>query len=68
MIVSNDGYAIEEYINTNQIIITLPQTQSTLTNTVTPVVARRTRLTHDELVAILVAVKAMFEAEEGEEA
>lgn len=63
MIVSDGGYSIEEYINTNRIIITLPQTQSTLTNTITPVVKRRTRLTNEELTAILVAVKAMYEVD-----
>lgn len=60
MIVS-DGYSIEELVNKNQIIITLPQTQSTLTNTVTPIAERRTRLTAEELTAILVAVKTMYE-------
>lgn len=56
-----DDYSIEELISKNQIIINLPQTQSTLTNTVTPIVERRTRLTDQELTAILVAVKAMYE-------
>lgn len=62
MIVSG-GYSIEEFVNKNQIIITLPQTQSTLTNTVTPIVERRARLTDQELTAILVAVKAMYEVD-----
>lgn len=63
MIVSN-GYSIVENINKNQIVITLPQTRSTLMNTVTPTVERRIQLTDAELTAILVAVKAMYEAKE----
>ena len=66
MIVSN-GYSIEEFLNKNQIVINLPQTQSTLMNTVTPITGRRTRLTGTELATILEVVKAMYEAEEGEE-
>lgn len=63
MIVSN-GYSIVENINKNQIVITLPQTRSTLMNTVTPIVERRIQLTDAELTAVLVAVKAMYEAKE----
>ena len=63
MIVS-DGYSIIEHINKNQIVITLPQTLKTLTNTVTPIVERRTQLTDAELTAILMAIKAMYEAKE----
>ena len=57
----SDGYTITQYPTKNRIIITLPQTLETLTNTVTQVSNRRNKLTDAEEAALLVAVKAMFE-------
>lgn len=56
-----DGYSIMQYVTRNQIVITLPQTLDTLTNTVAPIADRRKVLTDVEEAAILTAVKAMFE-------
>lgn len=60
----NDGYTITQYAHQNKIVIILPQTIHTLTNTVTPTVQRRVELSDNELAAILVAVKAMYEVNE----
>ena len=56
-----DGYTITQYTTKNKIIITLPQTLRTITNTVTQVSNRRNKLTDAEEAALLIAVKAMFE-------
>jgi hypothetical protein len=56
-----DGYAIEQYTNENRIIIGLPPTFETVQDTVTLPQDRRVKLTSDELTAILVAVKGMYE-------
>ena len=56
-----DGYRIMQYVTRNQIVITLPQTWDTLTNTVAPIADRRKVLTDLEEAALLTAVKAMFE-------
>lgn len=58
-----DGYSIMQYVTRNQIVINLPQTWDTLTNTVAPIADRRTALTDLEETALLTAVKAMFENE-----
>ena len=60
MIIS-DGYSIEYYPNSNKIEIVMPQTVTTITNTVAMISNRRTDITELELTAILVAVKAMLE-------
>lgn len=60
MIVS-DGYTIEYYPKRNMIEIVMPQTVTTITNTVATISNRRTDITELELTAILVAVKAMLE-------
>ena len=56
-----DGYTIMQFPLENKIVISLPQTVSTLTNTVTPVVNRRKIITDNEEAALLVAIKGMFE-------
>ena len=56
-----DGYTIEYYPSRNKIEIVMPQTVTTMTNTVAMVSNRRTDITELELTAILVAVKAMVE-------
>lgn len=58
-----DGYSITQYVARNQIVITLPQTRDTLTNTVAPIADRRKVLTDLEEAALLTAVKAMYENE-----
>lgn len=58
-----DGYFITQYVARNEIVITLPQTLDTLTNTVTPIADRRKVLTDLEEAALLTAVKALFENE-----
>lgn len=60
MIVMND-YTIEQYPERNSIVITMPQTFTTVQSTADKVVDRRVCLTQNELSAILVAVKGMFE-------
>ena len=63
-----DGYIIAQYPNQNKIVIVLPQTISTISNTLAPIAKRRRTITQDEEAALLVAVKGMFEAErKGEE-
>ena len=56
-----DGYTIMQLPLENKIVISLPQTVSTLTNTVTPVANRRKTITDNEEAALLVAIKGMFE-------
>lgn len=56
-----DGYSIEQYPLQNRIVITLPQTVHTVQDTQTMPQNRRVELTRDELTAILVAVKGMYE-------
>lgn len=58
-----DGYSIEHYPNSNQIVITMPQTTQTITNTIEKITNRRTDITHNELTALLVCAKAMVEKE-----
>ena len=61
MIVSNDGYSIEYIPKRNQITIILPQTMTTITNTIGMVVNRKTEFTETELFAILAVAKAIVE-------
>ena len=60
MIVS-DGYSLEYIPNRNRIVISLPQTMQTISNTVAMVSNRRTNLTVTEEAAILSVVKAIME-------
>lgn len=53
MIVSQDGYMIEHYHERNQIIITMPQTIQTLTNTPGIVRNRKVDLSDSDLVVLL---------------
>jgi hypothetical protein len=59
MIVSDD-YALSYYPNENQIVITLPQTMRTITNTVSPVCDRRTNIKESDLVCLLSCAKILF--------
>ena len=62
MIVS-DGYSIEYYKNRNQIVIQLPQTMKTISNTVAMVVNRKVDFTAEDLAIILNMVKAICRRE-----
>ena len=65
-----DGYTVFQYAKTNRIIISLPQTETTVTNTIMPLSNRRLELTDTEQTCLLLFVKALFEgdkqSEEGE--
>ena len=64
MTVICDGYAITYEKNMNRIIISLPQTMKTVTNTVSEVRVRKTDFTEAELATILLAVKTVAEKPE----
>ena len=59
--VYSDGYSLTYFPKRNTIEIILPQTMTTLTNTVAMVSNRKTVLTDGEAVAILSVVKAIME-------
>ena len=61
--ITSDGYAIEFYRKTNQVVITMPQTLETLTSTAA-MVSNRKNLDSGDLKAILVLVKTMCERKE----
>ena len=61
-----DGYFIVQYPNENKLVIVLPQTESTISNTISPVVKRRRTISQAEEAALLVAVKGMYECEREE--
>lgn len=62
-----EGYSIEQYALQNRIVITLPQTVHSLQDTRMMPQNRRVKLTSNELTAILVVVKGMYEGEGEEE-
>lgn len=59
MLISN-GYTLTYYKGRNQIVIGLPQTMSTLTNTYSPVVNRRVDIEDKDLAILLTATQAIF--------
>ena len=61
MIVSTDGYAIEYHRKSNQIIITMPQTMQTLTNTVSIVRNRKVNFTDADLAILLELTRYLCE-------
>ena len=61
MIISQDGYAIEYYKKRNQIVITMPQTMQTLTNTVSMVRNRRIDFTDADLAILLELTRYLCE-------
>ena len=63
MIIS-DGYTIEFYPKANRIEICLPQTMTTISNTVRMVSNRRINLTDGELSAILAVVRTILDGKE----
>lgn len=58
-----DGYSIEQYTLQNRLVINLPQTVHTVQDTHAMPQSRRIKLTSNELTAILVVVKGMYEWE-----
>jgi hypothetical protein len=61
MILTGDGYAVEYYEKQNRIIISLPQTTGTLTNTMDDVRNRKTKLTNIDLALFLYLARYIFE-------
>ena len=59
MLASN-GYSIIYYKNRNQIVISLPQTSKTITNTLEPVVDRRVNVEEKELAILLNVTRTIF--------
>ena len=62
---TSDGYALTYYKSRNQIIICLPQTCATATNTYEQVVDRRTDVQETDLAVLLNIVKLIFHKREG---
>ena len=62
MIVS-DGYSLMYDENHNRIVIGLPQTWKTLTNTFDPVVDRRTDVSETDLIVLLNIAQQIFHKE-----
>ena len=56
----SDGYALIYYKQKNQIVICLPQTYETVTNTYDQVVDRRTDVEETDLFVLLNIVKLIF--------
>ena len=63
---TSDGYALTYYKSRNQIIICLPQTCETATNTYEQVVDRRTDVEETDLAVLLNIVKLIFHKGERE--
>ena len=60
MIIS-DRYVLSYYPKENQIVITLPQTMETITNTVSPICDRRTDIKESDLSCLLSMTKIIFD-------
>ena len=56
----SDGYGLNYYKSKNQIVICLPQTCATATNTYEQPVDRRVDVEESELWAVLLMVKMIF--------
>ena len=57
---TNNGYSLVYYKNRNQIVIGLPQTEKTLSNTLDSVVDRRIDVEDEELAILLTTTQAIF--------
>lgn len=57
---TNNGYSLIYYKNLNQIVIRLPQTWKTLTNTLDSVVDRRIDVEDKELAKLLATTQDIF--------
>lgn len=64
MTINNGGYSCFQDLNSNRIIIGLPQTWKTLNNTLTAITTRKQALTDSEEGVLLAIVQAMFERSE----
>ena len=62
--ISIDGYTLVYEPKNNRIVITLPQTMKTFTNTVSAIVNRRIDISSEEEAIILNVVKAIMERKE----
>lgn len=62
---TSDGYCLTYYKNKNQIVICLPQTYETATNTYEQVVDRRTDVEETDLWVLLNIAKLIFHKGEG---
>ena len=62
---TSDGYCLTYYKNRNQIVICLPQTYETATNTYEKVVDRRTDVEETDLWVLLNIAKLIFHKREG---
>lgn len=62
--IESEGYLLNYDRANNRISIILPQTFETLTNTISPVVSRKTHLTTGEELLILQTVKAIMKRKE----
>lgn len=63
MIIS-DGYSLVYDKGRNKIVICLPQTEETATNTISMVTNRKVDITDEEQMTILAVVKYVMEAKE----
>lgn len=61
MMIVSDGYSAEYYPQSNQIVITMPQTFKTITNTVQMLTNRKMDITDDDLALIMSLVKYICE-------
>ena len=59
-----DGYSLTFEPKRNRIVITMPQTIITTSNTVSMITNRRTNITSEEEIMILLFIKAIMEKEE----
>ena len=57
---SKDGYSVEFRNSQNKIVIGLPQTPTTATNTMYPIEERKTNPSDEELASILSLVRLIF--------
>lgn len=64
MIMTTDGYTLIQYPNQNKIMIYLPQTKDTITNSVTPIVDRKKELTQGQEIAVLQMVSKFLKIKE----
>ena len=58
-----DGYSLMYDENHNRIVIGLPQTWKTITNTFEPIVDRRTDVTETDLIVLLSTAQLIFHKE-----
>lgn len=57
----HDGYTARYYKKDNRIVINLPQTMVTMTNTIEPVVSRKVEISEEELSSFVALAKLVFE-------